>query len=119
MPCDLDQERGVDVPAGENRADGSIAPDLPGQESGHRGGARALDDELHPLEQEHDRVCDLGVGDGDDVVEAVGEDASRELSGLLDGDAVRDRDATRLEAGERRTARCLHTDEVDLGPQLA
>ncbi len=89
---------------------------LPVEERGHGGRAGTFDDELHPFEEEDDGVGDFGVGDGDDSVEAVVEDARRQLTRLLDGDAVGDRDPARVEAGERRAVRSLHADEVDLGP---
>ena len=93
---------------------------LPVEKGRDRGRARPLDDELHALEEEHDRVGDLGVGDGHDAVEPVGEDPLRQLARLLDGDAVRDRDAR---PGSRpangRAARGLDADEMDLGPKLA
>ena len=92
---------------------------LPVEKGGHRGRARPLDDQLHALEEEHDRVGDLGVGDSHDRVEAVGQDALRQLARLLHGDPVRDRDPARLEAHERSAIRGLHADEVDLGPKLA
>jgi len=51
----------------------------------------AFDDEFRALEQEHDRLADLLVGDGDHVVENVVEDRRGELARLLDRDSVGDR----------------------------
>ena len=71
-------ERGrVDVPAREDRAHRTFAADAPGEERGDRRGARSLDDELHTLEQEDDRLRDLLVVDDDHVVEQVVEDRPR------------------------------------------
>ena len=47
------------------------------EQSGDRGRTGALDDELHPLEQEHDRLRDLAVGHRDDAVEPVVQDPPR------------------------------------------
>ena len=71
---DLDQERRVDVAAGEERADLVLASRLAGEHGSDRRRAGPLDQELGPLEQEHDRVADLLVRDGDDVVERVAQD---------------------------------------------
>ena len=56
-------------------------------------GAGALDDELRPLEQQHDRLGDVVAGDLDDVVEQLVEDRRRQLPRLLDRDPVREREA--------------------------
>ena len=61
---DLHQEARVDVPAREECAGGVLALHLPPEERRYGRRAAALDHELHPLEQEDDRLCDLVVGDG-------------------------------------------------------
>ena len=70
---------------------GVVARDLAGEQRGDRRGAGALDEELRPLEQQHDRVADLLVGDGDDVVEQLLEDRGGERARLLDRDPLGDR----------------------------
>ena len=57
----LDQQRRVDVAAGEEDADLVLPARLAGEHGGDRGRAGALDQQLRPLEQEHDRVADLVV----------------------------------------------------------
>ena len=81
------------------------------QQRGDRRGTRAFDDELRPLEQERDRLCDRVVLDVDDVVEKLVEDRHRQLARVLHGDAVGNRRAARLPR--------LHADDADARPQRA
>ena len=83
VPHHLDQQRRVDVAAGEDHAGLVVPGHLAREQGGDRRGARALDEQLRALEQEHDRVADLLVGDGDDVVEQLVEDRGRQLPGCL------------------------------------
>ena len=83
------------------------------------GGAGALDDELDALEEQHDRLADLLVADGDDLVEEVLDERRRELPGVLDGDALGNRVAVRLLAGERCARLCLYADDVRAGTDAA
>ena len=78
------------------------------QERGDADRARPFDDELRALENEHERLADLLVRHGHHVVEHVREDRHRQLAGLLDRDAVRDRVAR--SAGQR--ARRLHAHDA-------
>jgi hypothetical protein len=105
-----DQQRRVDVAAGEEHAHRPFAADLPRQERGEPGRSRALDDELRPLEQEQDRLRDLLVADVDDVVQELVEDPPRQLALPLDEDSVRDRVAGAAGAD---------ADEADGRSQLA
>ena len=57
-----------------------LPPTLPGEQRRDADRACALDDELRALEQQHDRLADLLVRDGDQVVEHVVEDAHRQLA---------------------------------------
>ena len=50
---------------------------LPASSAATGRGAGALDEQLRPLEQEHDRLADLLVRDGDDLVEQLAEDRGR------------------------------------------
>ena len=75
-----DEQRRVDVAAGEHRHDAAGAADLAGEQRRDADRARAFDDELRALEQQHDRLADLLVGDGDDVVEHAVENAHRQLA---------------------------------------
>ena len=90
---DRDEQRRVDVAAGEHDRDGAGTADLAREQRGDADRAGTLDDELRPLEQQHDRLADLLVGHVDHVVEQRVEDAHRQLAGLLHEDAVRDREA--------------------------
>ena len=103
-----DEEGGVDVPAGEHRHRRPAASDLAREKRRDADGARALDDELRPLEEEHDGLADLLVGHRDDVVEHAVEDACRQLAGLLHGDAVGDREA----GAARQKSLGPHTDDA-------
>ncbi len=95
-----DEHRRVDVPAREHAHSGAGTAGLAGEQRGDRHRPGALDDELDALQQEHDRLADLVVGDGHDVVQDVGEDRAGQLAGVLDRDAVGDRVAVapRLDA---------------------
>ena len=83
-------------PAGEERGDA----DRPG----------AFDHELRALEQQHDRLADLLVRDGDDVVQQVLEERHRKIARVLHGNAVRDRVA--VDPG-------LDADDSHFGPERA
>ena len=81
VPHDLDQQGRVDVAAGEERGHRAGSADPPGEQGRDRCGARTLDDELDALEEQHDRLADLLVADGDDLVEEVLDERRRELPG--------------------------------------
>jgi hypothetical protein len=115
---DLHEHSGIDVAAGEEGASRPGTFDLPAEKGCDRCGAGALDNELHPFEEEDDRCGDLVVGDSHDGVEPVGEDPSRQLGGLLDCDSVRDRGAEVGRAGEGSAALGLHADDADSRTQL-
>ena len=68
---DLDQKGRVDVPAGEDRDSTPVSFHATREQRGDRRRARALDDQLCALEEQEDRLTDLLVGDGDDVVEQI------------------------------------------------
>jgi hypothetical protein len=53
--------------------------------------ARALDDQLGPLEQEHHRLGHLVLRDDDHLVDPAADQRQRQLARALDGDAVGDR----------------------------
>ena len=118
-PGHRDERRRVDVAAGQDGADVPLTRDEPGEQRRHRRRARALDDELRALEQEHDRLRDRLVLDGDDLVQQVAHDRGRQLTGSLDGDAVGDRQPGGLEPGQRRARRRLHADQPQLRAQRA
>ena len=107
VPHDRHEQRRVDVAAGEERAHPAGAAGLAAEERRDGGGARALDDELGAFEQQSDRFGDLLVVDVHDLVEQLVEDRHRQLTRMLDGDAVGDRSLAVL-------AR-LHSDEADAG----
>ena len=92
---------------------------LPASSAATRRRARALDDQLRALEQEHDRMADLLVGDRDDVVEQVAQDRRGQRAGLLDRDALRDRVAVLGAAGERADRLRLDADEPHARPERA
>ena len=60
-----------------SRTTSSSPGTLAGEQRGDRRGAGALDEQLRPLEQQHDRVADLLVGDGDDLVEQLARGSRR------------------------------------------
>ena len=94
MPHHRDQEGRVDVPAREHDRDRAASGADPiGEEGSHADRSGTLDDELRALEQQDDRLADLIVRHGDDVVTGTIEDRHRQLSGLLDRDSVGDREA--------------------------
>ena len=95
------------------------APDLAGEERRCARRARALDQQLRPLDEQHDRGRDLLVGDRDDVVEPRAEDRRGQLARALDRDPLRDRVTVLRPACQRRTCRCLDADEPELRPQRA
>ena len=81
------------------------AADLPGEQRRDADRARALDDELRALEQQHDRLADLLVRDRDDVVEQIRRGAASCSSpGCFDRDPVGDRVAVPTPG--------LHADDV-------
>ena len=112
VPHDRDQQRRVDVPAGEDGDHRAAAAHAVGEQRRDRRRARALDHELRALEQEDDRLADLLVGHDDDVVEDLAQDRRGQLARMLDRDALRDREAADLTAGERRERRRLHADQA-------
>src|ERR687885_206935 len=63
-------------------------PALAAQQRRDADRSRAFDDELRALEQEHDRLADLLIGDADHVVERVLENPAGELADALDRDPV-------------------------------
>ena len=91
VPHHRHEQRRVDVAAGEQCAHIARAADLPCEQRGDRGRAGTFDDELRALEQQRDRLGDLLVVDVDDLVEQLVEDRHRQLTRMLDGDAVGDR----------------------------
>ena len=74
--------------------------------------------QLCALEEQEDRLADLLVGDGDDVVEQIGEQRRRELARLLDRDPLGDRVAELGAAGHGRARGCLDADDshIPAGP---
>ncbi len=68
---DRGQQPGVDVAAGEHDDGGALArrPDDALQQRGDADRAGALDDELGPLQQPHDRLGDLLVADHAQLVD--------------------------------------------------
>ena len=62
------------LPPESSAHDRARAADLAGEQRRDAGRARALDDELRALEQEHDRLADLLVADLDELVEQLVED---------------------------------------------
>ena len=125
---DREQEAGVDVAAGQDRHRRAArrGRDRAAQQRGDADRAGALDDELAALEQHHHRLGGVLVLDDDLPPRATRpQQRERELAGLLDGDAVRDREAglgdrlaqrrERRARGDlrrppRRPARRLHRD---------
>ena len=97
------------LPPEEHDRDGAFAARTTGEQRGEPRGARALDDELRPLQAEHERIADLVVADPNEVVERPPENRHRQLAGPLHGDAVCDR---QLGAG-------LDAHDPDLRPQGA
>ena len=94
-----------------------VAGDATCEESRERRGSGALDDELRPLGQEHDRLADLLVGDGDDRLEQASEQARRQLARVLDGDALGDRVAELRAAREWCARGRLDADDFHLWSQ--
>ena len=88
-----DQRRRVDVPAGEHDRDRPRASGAPGQEGRDPDRARALHEQLLPLEAEEERVRDLLVSDLHDVVEQCGRGSPTRARPVLHRDAVGDRHA--------------------------
>ena len=101
-----DEQRGVDVSAREQRrARPAPPPTLPASSAATLDRARALDDELRPLEQEDD-----GLAISSSVTETMSssvslEDRHRQLARLLHGDPVRDRVARPVRAASPPPAR--------------
>ena len=62
---------------------GPLRLTLPASRAATDGRAGAFDDELRPLEEEDDRLADLLIGDGDDVVEEVLERTDVSSPGCL------------------------------------
>ena len=115
VPHHLDQRRRIDVAARQERAHLVLSPCLAGEHRCDRDRACTLHEQLRPFEQEHDRMADLLVRDGDDVVEQLAQDRSGERAGLLDRDPLRDREAVHVAAGERRDRLRLHADDANVG----
>ena len=76
-----------------------------GEERGEPDGPGSLDEELRPLDAEHERLRDLVVRDRDRLVEHVLEDRRRENAGFLDRDPVRDRVAGLADHADRAHVR--------------
>ena len=64
------------------------------EHGGNTGGARAFDDELRPLEHEHDRLRDVGAPHFHPGFEPFVENRLGQRTRLLDGDPVRDSKAS-------------------------
>ena len=93
--------------------DRPVPSTLPAQQRRHTRGTRALDDELRPLEAEHDRLRDLRARHLHHRVETVAEDRAAQLAQLLDGDAVGDR---RIPRARRPHADDAHPGSHDFAP---
>src|SRR5579884_2795984 len=89
---ELGKADGSHVAARDDDAD-LAAPgvDLAAEECRDADGAARLDDELHPVEQEHHRVDDLRVADGHDLVDEALVDGERQLARLSRLEPVGDR----------------------------
>ncbi len=118
------EQPGVDVAAAEHHDRRTLGRGVrrAGQERGDPDGARSLDDELGLLHQHHHRLGDVVLGDDDDVVDPLRDEAKRELAWPLDRDAVRDRQGLRridrLARLQRRRKRGdglgLNADDLDV-----
>ena len=120
------QQPGIEIAAREHAHHPlSARIDAAAEQCRDADGARALDQQLGPLEQHHDGVHDLVLGHVDDVVDESLDDREGDVPGSLDRDAVRDRAHVRrlgrpaaLEGGPvRRAARRLHADDATVGAQ--
>ena len=77
MPHNRDERRRVDVPSRQDDGDGARSLDPAGEQRRHARRAGAFDDELRPLEAEHDRLRDLPARDLDHVVAGRGSCSPR------------------------------------------
>ena len=109
----------IDVAARQHDARRAVAQ--PGRGRRHRrhaDRAGSLDVQLGPLHQQHHRVGDGILVDGHDLVDPVLDERAGELAGVLDGDAVGERDDRSVGAARRRGTgahRGLDADHPDVG----
>ena len=68
VPDDAEQQQRIDVATGQHGDDRRLERRRVGENRGDTGSTRRLDDELGPLEQQHQRPGEPVLADGDDVV---------------------------------------------------
>ena len=107
------EQAGVDVAAGQDDDGRPLdrGRDGPAEQRRHADRARALDDELGPLEQPHHRLGDVVLLDHAHLVDPAPDERQRERAGALDGDAVGDRrpDRGRRGVASRQAPRTART----------